>query len=125
MTLAPDGKTIVVADRPNSEIDRFTSAGRYLDTIKLPEGCYPCDVDYAAGYAIVPCLHGPDRKKGAPIYLLKGSEVVSTIMPKEDLGLELFQHIHNATLVKREGKIYVIAQAWNPGGFAILEQITD
>jgi len=40
------------------------------------------------------------------------------------IGLERFQHIHNAIMVKRNGKFYIIAQAWNPGGFAILEQIT-
>lgn len=44
-------------------------------------------------------------------------------MPKEELGLANFQHIHNATIVKRNGKLYIIAQAWNPGDFAILEQV--
>ena len=43
-------------------------------------------------------------------------------MPKEDLGLENFQHIHNAVLHEVKGKLYIIAQAWNPGDFAILEQ---
>ena len=44
-------------------------------------------------------------------------------MIKEDLGLEKFTHIHNAVLRKHGGKHYVIAQAWNPGDFAILEQV--
>jgi len=56
---------------------------------------------------------------------LKDDKVVSTIMPKEDLGLANFQHIHNAVLVERKGKLFIIAQAWNPGDFAILEQVTD
>jgi hypothetical protein len=46
-------------------------------------------------------------------------------MPKQDLGLENFQHIHNAVMREMNNKIYVIAQAWNPGDFAIFEQITN
>ena len=41
-------------------------------------------------------------------------------MIKEDLGLEKFTHIHNATIREIGGKLYIIAQAWNPGDFAIL-----
>ncbi|MGH9340421.1 MAG: hypothetical protein ACRD1R_12730 [Acidobacteriota bacterium] len=125
ITVPPGMKRIDVADRPNSEIDRFTPEGRYLSTLKLPAGSFPCDIDYLEGYAIVGCLHGPDRSKGAPIYILQGDEVVSTIMPKEDLGLETFQHIHNAVLHKVGGRFYIIAQAWNPGDFAILEQVVE
>ena len=125
VTLQPDGTTLIVADRPNSELERFSLKGEYSDVVKLPEGSFPCDVDFEAGYALVGCLHGPDRTKGAPIYILKDDLVVSTIMPKEDLGLANFQHIHNAVLVEREGKLYIIAQAWNPGDFAILEQVVN
>jgi hypothetical protein len=32
-------------------------------------------------------------------------------------------HIHNAVLRRIGKKYYVIAQAWNPGDFAILEQV--
>ena len=124
ITLEPDGKALSIADRPNAEIDRFDLTGSYLDTINLPEGAFPCDTDYVDDYLVVGCLHGPDREKGAPIYILKDNEIVSTVMIKEDLGLGRFQHIHNAVMVKRNGKFYIIAQAWNPGGFAILEQIT-
>jgi hypothetical protein len=46
-------------------------------------------------------------------------------MPKEDLGLENFKHNHNAVLRKIGNKFYVIVQAWNPGDFAILEQVTE
>ena len=70
-------------------------------------------------------MHGPDRSKGAPIYILKGDKVVSAVMIKEDLGLKNFQHIHNAVLRKTNDKFYIIAQAWNPGDFAILEQVID
>lgn len=114
-----------IADRPNAEIDRFTRHGQYLSTLKLPMGSYPCDVDYLGNLGIVGALHGPDRPKGAPIYILENDELVSTIMPKADLGLENFQHVHNAVLHRANGKLYVIAQAWNPGDFAILEQVAN
>ncbi|MCP5113739.1 MAG: hypothetical protein GY953_23130, partial [bacterium] len=118
-------KRIDVADRPNSEIERFTRYGQYLSTVPMPLGSFPCDVDYLGKYGIVGSLHGADRGKGAPIYILENDKVISTIMCKEDLGLENFQHIHNAVLHERGGKLYVIAQAWNPGDFAILEQVSN
>ena len=46
-------------------------------------------------------------------------------MIKSELGLENFQHIHNAVMHKMGGKYYLIAQAWNPGDFAILEQVVN
>ena len=125
ITVPPGEARIDVADRPNSEIDRFTRHGQYLSTLKLPLGSFPCDVDYLGNLGVVGALHGPDRKKGAPIYILEDDRLVSTIMPKEDLGLEKFQHVHNAVLHRRGGKLYVIAQAWNPGDFAILEQVAN
>jgi hypothetical protein len=125
ITPSPDGKQITVADRPNAEIDRFTPDGTYVDTVKLPAGSLACDIDYTEGLAVIGCLDGPDKTKGAPVYILKDDAIVSTLMPKEDLGLENFVHIHNATLTKVGGKLYVIAQAWNPGDFAILEQVKD
>lgn len=112
-----------VADRPNAEIDRFTRHGQYISTLKLPLGSYPCDVDYLDNLGVVGALHGPDRPKGAPIYILEDDRLVSTIMPKAELGLENFQHVHNAVLHRANGKLYVIAQAWNPGDFAIFEQV--
>jgi hypothetical protein len=125
ITVPPGTKRIDVADRPNSEIDRFTRYGQYLSTLRLPSGSFPCDIYYLGNYAVVGSLHGPDRSKGAPIYILENDRLISTIMPKEDLGLKNFQHIHNAVLREYGNKLYVIAQAWNPGDFAILEQVTN
>ncbi len=123
ITVPPGTKRIDVADRPNSEIDRFTRYGHYLSTVRMPLGSFPCDIYYSGKYAVVGSLHGPDRSKGAPIYILEDDKLVSTIMPKEDLGLKNFQHVHNAALREVGNKLYVIAQAWNPGDFAILEQV--
>lgn len=123
ITVPPGKKRIDVADRPNAEIDRFTKNGQYLSTLRTPTGSFPCDIYYLGDKAVVGALHGPDRTKGAPIYLFENDELVSTIMPKEELGLANFQHIHNAILREVNGKLYVIAQAWNPGDFAILEHV--
>jgi hypothetical protein len=125
ITVPPGTRRIDVADRPNSEIDRFTRYGQYLSTLRMPLGSFPCDIYYLGKYAVVGSLHGPDRSKGAPIYILENDNLISTIMPKEDLGLKNFQHIHNAVLREVGGKYYVIAQAWNPGDFAILEQVAN
>ncbi|MGH8245142.1 MAG: hypothetical protein ACREUU_01775 [Gammaproteobacteria bacterium] len=123
ITVPPMKKRLDVADRPRSEIRRFTRYGHYLSSLKMPRGSLPCDIDYLDRYAVVAALDGPDRSKGAPIYLLEDDQLVSTIMPKEDLGLEKFAHNHNAVLRKIGNKLYIIVQAWNPGDFAILEQV--
>jgi hypothetical protein len=125
ITIPPGTKRIEVADRPNSEIDRFNRYGRYLSTLRMPLGSFPCDIEYLGKYAIVGALYGPDRSKGAPIYILENDQLISTIMPKEDLGLANFKSIHNAVLKEYGNKLYIIAQAWNPGDFAILEQVTN
>lgn len=125
ITVPPGKKRLDIADRPHSEIDRFTRYGNYRSTLELPKGSFPCDIAFLDQYAVVGCLHGPNRSKGAPIYILENDKLISTIMPKEDLGLSNFQHVHNAVLHKVGGKYYVIAQAWNPGDFAILEQVTE
>ena len=74
---------------------------------------------------VVGSLYDPDRSKGAPIYILEDDRIVSTIRPKDELGLENFQHVHNAVMVEIAGKLYLIAQAWNPGDFAVLEQVAE
>lgn len=123
ITNPPGTKRIDVADRPNSEIDRYTRYGQYLSTLKMPLGSLPCDVQYLNNLAIVGALDGPDRSKGAPIYLFENDQLVSTVIAREDLGLPNFAHIHNAAIKEMNGKLYIIAQAWNPGDFAILEQV--
>ncbi len=123
ITVPPGTKRLDVADRPNSEIDRFTRYGHYLSTLRMPLGSLPCDIYYLGKYAIVGALDGPDRTKGAPIYIMENDQLISTVMPKEDLGLANFKHIHNAVFREYGNKLYIIAQAWNPGDFAILEQV--
>src|SRR5258708_18731666 len=125
ITVPPGTKRLDVADRPNAEIDRFTRYGQYLSTLRMPQGSLPCDIYYLGKYAIVGSLDGPDPSKGAPIYIMENDKLISTIMPKEDLGLANFTHIHNAVLREHDNKLYIIPQAWNPGDFRILEQVTN
>ena len=112
-----------IADRANAEVERYSPDGTYLETLPLIKGSFPCSIDYEAGYAVVACLYGPDRNKGAPLYILEGDNLVSTIMPKEELGVETFQHLHGAVIRKLGDKFYIIAQSWNPGDIVILEQV--
>jgi hypothetical protein len=123
ITKTPDEPNLDVADRPNSRFERFTRYGHYLSTNPMPSGSLPCDINYLDHqYSVVPALEGPDKKKGAPIYVLEHGKLVSTVMIKEDLGLQNFTHIHNAAIRKIGTKFYIIALAWNPGDFVILEQ---
>jgi len=121
----PPGKVrLDVADRPHSRFERFKRDGQYISSLATPAGSLPCDVNYLDHkYSVVPALEGPDKKKGAPIYLLENEKLVSTIMIKEDLGLPNFTHIHNAAIRKIGNKFHIMALAWNPGDFAILEQV--
>jgi hypothetical protein len=125
ITVPPGKKRLDISDRPHSRIERFTRYGHYRSTLEMPRGSLPCDIDYLDHYAVVASLDGPDPSKGAPIYILEDDKLISTIMPKEDLGLQNFKHNHNAVLQRIGNKYYIIVQAWNPGDFAILEQVTE
>ena len=50
-------------------------------------------------------------------------ELLSTIRPKEDLGIELAQHLHNVALHIHDGQLYLVCQAWNPGHYFVLEKV--
>jgi len=123
ITVPPKLKRLDIADRANGEIDRFSPDGKYLSTLNMPKDSYPCDTYYLGKYTAVASLNNPDKTKGAAIYILENDHLISTILPKEELGLANFMHIHNAVLRQIGKKYYLIAQAWNPGDFAILEQV--
>jgi hypothetical protein len=123
VTTAPAAKQLAVTDRLHSKIKFFSHYGHLISTLMAPMGSLPCSIDYLEGYAVVPALEGPDRSKGAPIYIFQNDRLVSTIFPQADLGLKNFKHNHKAVLHKINGKLAIIVQAWNPGDFAILEQV--
>jgi hypothetical protein len=123
ITKVPGEPQLDVADRPNSRFERFTKYGHFVSLNPMPSASLPCDINYLDHqYSVVPALEGPNKKKGAPIYVLEHGRLISTIMIKEDLGLPKFDHIHNAAIRKIGTKFYILALAWNPGDFAILEQ---
>ena len=49
--------------------------------------------------------------------------VKAGVFPAPMYGLANCKPVHNAVLRQWNGKLYVIAQAWNPGDFAVLEQV--
>ena len=130
ITRFPGTNTFTVADRANSRLESYSPEGRYIGGIVLPEGCLPCDVDYHGDLALVGCLKGPGGSTPAPIYILEKGNLVAELNIGRDLGLEGFTHIHNAAfrvVEQPDGseKLYVLAYAWNPGNFAILEQVIE
>ena len=128
ITRVPGTNVFTIADRANSRVESYTPAGRYVGGIALPAGSLPCDVDYFGDLTLVGCLKGPDGSTPAPIYILRDGNLVGELNIGRDLGLEGFTHIHNAAFCpvpQPDGgfRLFVLAYAWNPGNFAILEQV--
>ena len=126
VTRVPDTNVLAIADRKNSRIETYTPKGRYVGGLQLPDGALPCNVDFYGRFAIVPCLRGPGASTPAPIYIYDDGNLVSEVNIGRDLGLEEFTHIHNAVFrvdERPDGStdMFILAYAWNPGGFAVLE----
>lgn len=118
-----------VCDRPHSRIQAHELSGAFVASHRLPQGAFLCGISYLEHedrwYAVIGCLNDPDENRPAPIYIIDAQtyELLSTIRPKEELGVELAQHIHNATLHRRGDDLYLICQAWNPGHYFVLQQV--
>ncbi len=129
IAMAPDGKHLIIADRWHSRIQVHTLGGAYVRTHALPDGAWPCFVEFiewqGQSLALIPNLYDPNRERPAPIYIAAGTtfEILSTVRPKEDLGIEAAQRIHHAGWHIHDGKLYLICQSWNPGAFFVLEQV--
>jgi len=131
ITLEPGRKLLVISDRPNSREEKYSYRGEYRETVELPRGSLPCDIDFHPLHpevAVIGCLDGPDRKKGAPIYILEKDKIISTVIPREDLGVARATHLHNVVWKIVPGKngsreTYLICQAWNPGKYFVLQQV--
>ncbi len=119
----------MIADRPNARIQHHGLDGHFLASHKLPAGAWPCGSDFieheGRGYAVVGSLRDPVEGRPAPIYILDADtyEVLSTIRPKEELGIELAQHLHNVVWYAHGGQLYLLCQSWNPGYYFVLERI--
>ena len=124
----PIHRHLDIADRPNSRIQAHSGDGRFLDSHKLPSGAYLCGISYleyqGRWYAVIGCLQDPEDGRPAPIYIIDAQtyELLSTIRPKEDLGIELAQHLHNVVFHLNDDQLYLVCQAWNPGHYFVLQK---
>lgn len=130
ITRVPGTNVVTISDRAHARLESFTFDGRYVGSVHLPDGTLPCDVDHLGDLTLVGCLKGPGGSTPAPIYVLERGEIVAELNLARDLGLDEFVHIHDAAfhrVVDADGteRLYVLAYAWNPGGFAVLEQVVD
>jgi hypothetical protein len=122
----PDGELLAIADRPHSRIELASLQGDVALSHALPSGSRPCGIDFAsrdgAWYAVVGSLDDPREGRPAPIYVLDAEtyDVISTIRPKEDLGVERADHIHNVVWHEYDGETYLLCQSWNPGYYFVL-----
>jgi len=130
----PITQKVAVADRGASKIRYFHETGIEVKKHKkavvtqLPAGSRPCDIDYMPdGTAVVGCLRGAGGKPGEVYILDPEGEVLSVIKPKLELGLSKghanIEHVHNASWTKVGDTYYLLIYGWNPGGFAVLEQV--
>ena len=128
INLTPHHHHLAIADRPHSRIAITTQAGEWVGAHGLPAGSRPCGIDYtewqSQWVAVIGSLDDPEKGRPAPIYILDADyHLISTIRPKEDLGIEQADHIHNVIWYQHNGKLYLVCQAWNPGRFFVLEQV--
>ena len=126
----PVHKHLDVCDRPNARVQTHDVNGGFLGSYKLPAGAFLCGINYfqqgERWYAVIGCLQDPELDKGrpAPVYIIDADtyELLSVVRPKEELGIELAQHIHNAVMHIVNDTLYLVCQAWNPGHYFVLEQ---
>jgi hypothetical protein len=125
----PSDPYLAIADRPHSRVEILTLDGHFQATHALPAGSRPCGIDYLQRgdrwFAVVGSLDDPQEGRPAPIYILDVAtySVLSTIRPKEDLGIERADHIHNVVWHEHNGRLFLVCQSWNPGQYFVLEQI--
>jgi hypothetical protein len=103
--------------------------GSFISSHSLPAGSWPCGIDFlhweGRWLGAVGSLVDPQQDRPAPIYIvdLDTFEVLSTIRPKDDLGLDLVQHLHNVIWHVHNNRLYLVCQSWNPGFYFVLERI--
>lgn len=129
ISLSHDHHHLVIADRPSSRLQVHGLDGDFAASHKLPPGSWPCGIDFIIyndhPYAVVGSLRDPVDDRPAPIYILDGVtfEVLSTLRPQEELGIEGIQHLHNVVWHLHNGQLYLICQSWNPGHYFVLAQV--
>ncbi len=120
---------LVIADRPSSRIQVHGLGGDFIESHSLPAGSWPCGIDYlkweGRWLAVIGSLVDPVKDRPAPIYIVDADtyEVLSTIRPKEDLGIDPVQHLHNVVWHTVNNRLYLVCQSWNPGYYFVLEGV--
>jgi hypothetical protein len=118
-----------IADRPNSRLQVHGLDGRFITSHALPPGSWPCGIDTlqweGRWLAVIGSLVDPVKDRPAPIYILDAEtfEVLSTIRPKEELGIQPVQHLHNVVWHVHGHSLDLVCQSWNPGYYFVLERV--
>jgi hypothetical protein len=118
---------LVIADRPSSRIQIHETQGNFVNSYALPTGSWPCGIDFlnwnGRWLGVIGSLVDPLKDRPAPIYIVDGLtfEVLATIRPKEELGIEAVQHLHNVVWHVHNEQLYLVCQSWNPGQYFVLE----
>ena len=129
INLNPIHHHLDIADRPHSRIQVHHGDGHFVASHKLPSGAFLCGISYLEvqerWLAVIGCLRDPQEGRPAPIYIIDAStyELLSTIRPKEDLGIEPAQHLHNVVLHVQDDHIFLVCQSWNPGHYFVLQKV--
>ncbi|MEE2888401.1 MAG: hypothetical protein VX951_13305 [Planctomycetota bacterium] len=122
---------IYVADRFFARIHSYKPETKFDKMFPLPTGSKPCDFEFFVVdgklYGVAGGLMKPagSKDKGASVYIvdMETMKVVSTIKPKDELGLGPFTHLHDAFATVDDGVVTLFCQAWNLGDFAVLRQV--
>lgn len=123
---------IHVADRFFARIHSYELDTSFAGMFPLPEGSMPCDFEFFVAddklYGVAGALSAPkgSADSGAAIYIvdMETLKVVSTVRPRDDLGLPGWKHLHDVFPTVDDGVVTLFCQAWNRGDFAVLSQTT-
>lgn len=124
-----DRHRLVIADRPSSRLQVHDLDGSFITSHALPSGSWPCGIDFlewdGRWLAVIGSLVDPVQHRPAPIYIVDAItyQVLSTLRPKEDLGIEPALHIHNVIGHVHQGQLFLVCQSWNPGHYFVLERV--
>ena len=118
-----------IADRPHSRVQAHATDGAFVASHKLPAGAFVCGIHYfrleARWYGVIACLVDAEPGRAAPVYIIDAEsyELLSIVRPKDELGIELAQHLHNAVVQVHAGQVFLVCQAWNPGHYFVLQMV--
>lgn len=122
---------IYIAGRFFARIHSYKPDTEFVSMFPLPDGSKPCDFEFFESkgklYGVAASLNKPkgSKDKGASIFIvdMETLKIVSTIKPKDELGLDRFTHLHNVFATVDDGAVTLFCQAWNIGDFAVLRQV--